>query len=68
MHLTNYSVNKKSSNFVANDDADACVGNKWGMTALMNHLKTELGLDTDAIWADMNWADIAQAPPESCFR
>lgn len=53
MHLTNYSINKKSKDFVANDDADACVGNKWGLSALFQHLRTELGLDTDKIWVDM---------------
>ncbi len=35
MHLTNYSINKKSAKFVSGDDAEgACVGHKWTLTAL----------------------------------
>lgn len=29
MHLTNYSINKLSNNYAANEDAEACVGHKW---------------------------------------
>lgn len=29
MHLTNYSINKKSSDFTSNDDTLACEGHKW---------------------------------------
>lgn len=29
MHLTNYSINKLSSNYTANDDAQATQGHKW---------------------------------------
>ncbi len=35
MHLTNYSVNKKNTEFVKNDGADNCgVGSKWTLKAL----------------------------------
>jgi tubulin polyglutamylase TTLL5 len=40
MHLTNYSVNKHSRNFVDNVDADADdYGNKWSLTALKRFLR-----------------------------
>lgn len=29
MHLTNYSINKLSSQYTANEDANACQGHKW---------------------------------------
>ena len=38
MHLTNYSINKKSDDFVANDDANSTSGHKWGMTALWKYV------------------------------
>ena len=42
MHLTNYSVNKKSSNFVKNKDAtEDNVGHKWSLSALFKFLKTK---------------------------
>lgn len=53
MHLTNYSINKKSDDFVANDDADATTGHKWGLTALWKHMREERGVDTEKVWADM---------------
>lgn len=31
MHLTNYSVNKKNSEYEANSDDKACQGHKWYM-------------------------------------
>ena len=35
MHLTNYSLNKRSSKFKKNDDADADdQGSKWSLTGL----------------------------------
>eukprot|EP00051_Salpingoeca_urceolata_P018954 m.270485 g.270485 ORF g.270485 m.270485 type:complete len:940 (+) comp19316_c0_seq2:2760-5579(+) len=49
MHLTNYSVNKKSKAFVSNTDSEACEGHKWGLKALMRHMQ-ELGVDTQPIW------------------
>jgi len=29
MHLTNYSINKKSGDFQQNEDASVCQGHKW---------------------------------------
>jgi len=29
MHLTNYSINRLSSQYTENEDADACQGHKW---------------------------------------
>jgi hypothetical protein len=29
VHLTNYSINKLSSQYTANEDANACQGHKW---------------------------------------
>ena len=35
MHLTNYSVNKKSAKFVPGSTTDdACIGHKWSLPAL----------------------------------
>ena len=42
MHLTNYSVNKKSEAFVQNDDEEVeDFGNKWSLGALLRHLKQD---------------------------
>ncbi|CAE1269866.1 TTLL5 [Acanthosepion pharaonis] len=49
MHLTNYSVNKKSNGYVKNDDPDIeDYGNKWSLGALLRYLK-RLGTDTAAL-------------------
>lgn len=53
MHLTNYSINKKSDEFEQNDDAAECQGHKWGMKALWKYLETERGVDTGQVWTDM---------------
>ena len=46
MHLTNYSVNKKSSDYVKNDDPDVeDYGNKWTLGALLRYLRSQ-GQDT----------------------
>lgn len=54
MHLTNYSINKTSRNFVKNEDADAddC-GHKWSMTALRRRLH-EMNIDVEALWEDIH--------------
>ncbi|CAD5121869.1 DgyrCDS10332 [Dimorphilus gyrociliatus] len=49
MHLTNYSVNKKSNAYVSNDDADVeDYGNKWSLGALLRYLRSQ-GKDTTAL-------------------
>jgi tubulin polyglutamylase TTLL4 len=53
MHLTNYSINVKSDEFVQNEDATAAAGHKWGLDTLLKHLKEELGVDTEKVWADI---------------
>jgi len=51
MHLTNYSVNKKSQNFVRNQDvARDDEGSKWSLTALYKHLAAH-GVDVAALQA-----------------
>ncbi|XP_055544006.1 tubulin monoglutamylase TTLL4 isoform X1 [Wyeomyia smithii] len=49
MHLTNYSINKLSNNYSANEDADACQGHKWTIKSLWSYF-TEQGIDTDRLW------------------
>jgi tubulin polyglutamylase TTLL5 len=48
MHLTNYSVNKKSEKYVRCDDAREDYGNKWSMSALLRLLARQ-GKDTFAL-------------------
>lgn len=51
MHLTNYSINKKNENFVANDNIENDdVGFKWSLTAFCNHLE-QVGIDMDLLWS-----------------
>nr|XP_031308049.1 tubulin polyglutamylase TTLL4 isoform X1 [Camelus dromedarius] len=49
MHLTNYSVNKKNSEYQANEDETACQGHKWALKALWSYL-SQKGVNSDAIW------------------
>ncbi|KAK6484856.1 tubulin polyglutamylase TTLL4 isoform X1 [Huso huso] len=49
MHLTNYSVNKKNSEYKPNSDEKACQGHKWALKALWNYL-SQKGVSTNAIW------------------
>ncbi|XP_036397393.1 tubulin polyglutamylase TTLL5 [Megalops cyprinoides] len=49
MHLTNYSVNKKSNDYVSCDDPEVeDYGNKWSMSAILRYLKQE-GKDTTSL-------------------
>lgn len=50
MHLTNYSINKLSDKYSANEDADACQGHKWTIKSLWSYF-TEKGVNTDRLWA-----------------
>ncbi|KAL4463103.1 hypothetical protein ABPG74_007104 [Tetrahymena malaccensis] len=46
MHLTNYSVNKKSENFVKNSDVnDSGQGSKWSLKAWKEYLIQSIGLE-----------------------
>ncbi|XP_061548412.1 tubulin polyglutamylase TTLL4 isoform X2 [Phycodurus eques] len=49
MHLTNYSVNKKNSEYQANSDDKACQGHKWTVKALWQYLGSR-GVNTILIW------------------
>jgi tubulin polyglutamylase TTLL4 len=49
MHLTNYSINKMSSQYTQNEDATACQGHKWTVKALWMYLEKE-GVDVTALW------------------
>ncbi|XP_061734905.1 tubulin monoglutamylase TTLL4-like isoform X1 [Nerophis ophidion] len=49
MHLTNYSVNKKNSDYQANSDDKACQGHKWTLKALWQYLGSR-GVNTTLIW------------------
>ncbi|XP_075048148.1 tubulin polyglutamylase TTLL5 isoform X2 [Mixophyes fleayi] len=53
MHLTNYSVNKKSGDYVSCDDPEVeDYGNKWSMSAMLRYLKQE-GRDTAALMSQV---------------
>lgn len=49
MHLTNYSVNKKNSEYQANSDDKACQGHKWALKALWQYLGAK-GINTTLLW------------------
>lgn len=49
MHLTNYSVNKKNSEYQTNSDDKACQGHKWALKALWQYLRSK-GVNTTLIW------------------
>lgn len=49
MHLTNYSVNKKNSEYQSNSDDKACQGHKWALKALWQYLGSK-GINTTLIW------------------
>ncbi|XP_045170365.2 tubulin monoglutamylase TTLL4-like isoform X3 [Mercenaria mercenaria] len=52
MHLTNYSVNKKNTDYQANSDDTVCQGHKWSLKALWNYMKRQ-GVNTSAVWENM---------------
>ena len=71
MHLTNYSVNKKSSDYVKNDDPDVeDYGNKWTLGALLRYLRSQ-GQDTTGMLCTFEKQSLAYCynPPVSklCF-
>ncbi|XP_030581897.1 tubulin monoglutamylase TTLL4 isoform X2 [Archocentrus centrarchus] len=49
MHLTNYSVNKKNSEYQTNSDDKACQGHKWALKALWQYLGMK-GINTTLLW------------------
>lgn len=53
-HLTNYSLNKKNTNFIANEDADECdVGSKRSMSSVFAEIERE-GHDVGALQAKID--------------
>lgn len=52
MHLTNYSINKLSSQYTANEDANACQGHKWTISKLLEYMEKE-GVDTKSLWRNL---------------
>ena len=50
VHLTNYSVNKGSSEFVHSEVAGGWEGHKWNLQALWAYMESELGLDWRPVW------------------
>uniref|UniRef100_A0A1B6JU11 Tubulin polyglutamylase TTLL4 n=1 Tax=Homalodisca liturata TaxID=320908 RepID=A0A1B6JU11_9HEMI len=53
MHLTNYSINKLSSQYTQNEDASACQGHKWSLQAMWTYLEKEQGVDVKALWGHL---------------
>ena len=49
IHLTNYSINKTSSNFEMNDSVEAEFGDKWTLHTLKKHFENNK-LDFDGVW------------------
>jgi len=52
-HLTNFSLNKSSSNFAAAKELGDTTGYKQSFSALTKHL-IEMGCDPKAVWADVH--------------
>lgn len=52
MHLTNYSINKQSAQYTANEDAFACQGHKWTISKLLDYLENG-GVDTKFLWKSL---------------
>lgn len=50
MHLTNYSINKLSSNYAKNEDANSFEGHKWTLKTLWKYF-TAQGINTNGLWA-----------------
>lgn len=60
-HLTNYSINKKSQNFVANEDAsEDGSGGKWSVRSLKKYFKQN-GVDDTMIWAQVRYIGVCFA-------
>nr|XP_006821072.1 PREDICTED: tubulin polyglutamylase TTLL4-like [Saccoglossus kowalevskii] len=49
MHLTNYSINKKNSEFTPNDDETVCQGHKWSLKALWGYMRKN-DIDSNKVW------------------
>ncbi|CAG0883147.1 unnamed protein product [Cyprideis torosa] len=52
IHLTNYSINRKASNYQNNETVSDCFGHKWCLSALWK-LFHEKGIDTNKLWGNI---------------
>ncbi|XP_077553749.1 tubulin monoglutamylase TTLL4-like [Haemaphysalis longicornis] len=52
MHLTNYSINKKSASYTPGASGTDCQGHKWSIRALQRYLEA-LGVDFAGLWEQM---------------
>lgn len=53
MHLTNYSINKKSVKFQSNKDVNHDdEGSKWSLTGFVQYMKAQ-GHNMDKVWQDI---------------
>jgi len=52
IHLTNFSINKESDNFVNNSNPDEPEGSKWTLTSLWKYFRS-IGVETEPIWTKM---------------
>jgi tubulin polyglutamylase TTLL4 len=52
VHLTNYSINRKSGNYQANNSVNECQGHKWTLLAFWKFLR-RLGVNTGLLWASI---------------
>merc|ERR1711892_354304 len=50
IHLTNYSVNKDSDEFVYNESPGDYTGHKWNLSTLWRYLSDVLGIDWRPVW------------------
>ncbi|GFX34215.1 tubulin polyglutamylase TTLL4 [Trichonephila clavipes] len=48
IHLTNYSINKKSSSYTSNDDETMCQGHKWSLKSFWDYMSNS-GIDVKKI-------------------
>ncbi|KAF0721464.1 tubulin polyglutamylase ttll-4-like [Aphis craccivora] len=53
MHLTNYSINRLSSHFTENEDANACQGHKWTLRSLWTYMEKERNIDVKKLWKSL---------------
>ena len=51
MHLTNYSVNRRSSDFKASSSASSDDGSKRSISSVFRMLRKERGVDIDKVWS-----------------
>ncbi|XP_035215022.1 tubulin polyglutamylase TTLL4-like [Stegodyphus dumicola] len=40
IHLTNYSINRKSSSYTANEDENSCQGHKWSLKSFWSYMSS----------------------------